>query len=76
MVVALGSWKPSTFEPPTAKFLSPHQVQAMVHLDIDPGSTTGKMLEPNEMVVSGASQVDRKSAQRFEYEANNLIRLS
>jgi hypothetical protein len=48
----------------------------MVHVDIDPGSTTGKMLEPNEMVVSGASQVDRKSAQRFEYEANKSIRLS
>jgi hypothetical protein len=48
----------------------------MVNVDIDPGSTTGKMLEPNEMVVSGASQVDRKSAQRFEYREKDFIKFN
>uniref|UniRef100_A0ACD5TW53 Uncharacterized protein n=1 Tax=Avena sativa TaxID=4498 RepID=A0ACD5TW53_AVESA len=52
-----------------------HQMQALGHVDTDPGNTTGKMLKPNE-VVSEASQVDWKSAQRFAHGANNSVRSS
>ncbi|VAI08406.1 unnamed protein product [Triticum turgidum subsp. durum] len=52
-----------------------HQMQAMGHVDVDPGNKTGKMLKPNE-ISSDASQVDWKSAQRFAHGANNSLRSS
>ncbi|EMS68616.1 hypothetical protein TRIUR3_10733 [Triticum urartu] len=52
-----------------------HQMQAMGHVDVDPGNKTGKMLKPNE-ISSDASQVDWKSAQRFAHGATNSLRSS
>lgn len=52
-----------------------HQMQAMGHVDTDPGNTAGKMLKPNE-IVSDVSQVDWKSAQRFAHGVNNSVRSS
>uniref|UniRef100_A0ACD5X0R0 Uncharacterized protein n=1 Tax=Avena sativa TaxID=4498 RepID=A0ACD5X0R0_AVESA len=57
------------------KFSLLHQMQAMGHVDTVPGNTTGKMLKPNE-IVSEASQVDWKSAQRFAHGANNSVKSS
>ncbi|CAM0871963.1 unnamed protein product [Alopecurus aequalis] len=66
-----GSPAPSNLQQQNFSLL--HQMQAMGHVDVDPGNTTGKMLKPNE--ISDASQ-DWKSAQRFAHGANNLVRSS
>ncbi|KAG8074024.1 hypothetical protein GUJ93_ZPchr0006g40792 [Zizania palustris] len=52
-----------------------HQMQAMKHVDIDPGNTAGKRLKSTE-TDSDASQVDWKSGQRFAHGANNSVRSS
>lgn len=68
-----GSPAPSNLQQQNFSLL--HQMQAMGHVDIDPGNAAGKMLKPND-IISDASQVDWKSAQRFAHGANNLVRSS
>lgn len=68
-----GNLTPSNLQ--QTNFALLHQMQAMGHVDVDPGNKTGKMLKPNE-ISSDASQVDWKSAQRFAHGANNSLRSS
>ncbi|KAG8095954.1 hypothetical protein GUJ93_ZPchr0013g35097 [Zizania palustris] len=68
-----GSPTPSNI--PQKNYSLLHQIQAMRHVDIDPGNTAGKRLKSTE-AGSDAPQVDWKSGQKFTHGANNSARSS
>jgi hypothetical protein len=71
-IVLHGSPAPSNIQQQNYSLL--HQMQALRHTDIDPGSSTGKTIRPD--VGSDASQIDWKSGQRFAHVANNSTKSS
>ncbi|CAN6307541.1 unnamed protein product [Urochloa humidicola] len=66
-IVLHGSPAPSNIQQQNYSLL--HQMQALRHTDVDPGSSVGKTIRPD--VGSDASQIDWKSGQRFAHVANN-----
>ncbi|ONL94997.1 hypothetical protein ZEAMMB73_Zm00001d028203 [Zea mays] len=66
-IVLHGSPAPSNIQQQNYSLL--HQMHALRHTDIDPGSLAGKTTRPD--VGSDASQIDWKSGQRFAHVDNN-----
>jgi len=71
-IVLHGSPAPSNIQQQNYSLL--HQMQALRHTDIDPGSLAGKATRPD--IGPDASQIDWKSGQRFAHVANNSTKLS
>jgi hypothetical protein len=71
-IVLHGSPAPSNIQQQSYSLL--HQMQALRHTDIDPGSSIGKTIRSD--VSSDASQIDWKSGQRFAHVANNSTKSS
>lgn len=71
-IVLHGSPAPSNIQQQNYSLL--HQMQALRHTDIDPGSSIGKTMRPD--VGSDASQIDWKSGQRFANVATNSTKSS
>ena len=71
-IVLHGSPAPSNIQQQNYSLL--HQMQALRHTDIDPGSLAGKMTRPD--IGPDASQIDWKSGQRFAHVANNSTKSS
>lgn len=71
-IVLHGSPAPSNIQQQNYSLL--HQMQALRHTEIDPGSSVGKSIRPD--IGSDASQIDWKSGQRFDHAANNSTKSS
>jgi hypothetical protein len=71
-IVFHGSPTPSNIQQQNYSLL--HQMQAMRHTDIEPGSAVGKTINPE--IGSDASPVDWKSDQRFAHVPSNSTKLS
>ncbi|WVZ55977.1 hypothetical protein U9M48_006570 [Paspalum notatum var. saurae] len=71
-IVLHGSPAPSNIQQQNYSLL--HQMQALRHTEVDPGSSVGKTIRPD--IGSDASQIDWKSGQRFAHVANNSTKPS